>query len=138
MKPKALIVSLLFVQAVILVSAQDKTTLDGVYSNQQASRGEAVYTSACVGCHQPDLTGDGQTPALVGKDFNSDFGDGSLGDLFDRTKISMPADKPGSLSVAEVTDVIAFILSKGKFPAGTADLPAEAAALKQIKFVSPK
>jgi mono/diheme cytochrome c family protein len=138
MKPKMLIGSLVFVQALILVSAQGKTTLDGVYSDAQAKRGEAVYKSTCEGCHQPDLSGDGQTPGLVGKDFNMDWADQSLGDLFERTRISMPADKPGSLKPAEVADVIAFILNKGAFPAGAADLPADAAALKAIKFVSPQ
>lgn len=138
MKPTILIASLVFVQALILVSAQGKTTLDGAYTDAQAKRGEAVYTRACAGCHQPDLSGDGQTPALAGKDFNLDWNDQSLGDLFERTRISMPADKPGSLPAADVADVIAFLLSKGQFPAGQAELPVDAAALKAIRFVSPK
>ena len=62
----------------------------------------------------------------------------SLGDLFERTRISMPADKPGSLAPAEVADVIAFLLSKGAFPAGQTELAPDAAALKGIKFVAPK
>jgi len=138
MKPTVAIGSLLVLQGLILVSAQGKTTLDGVYSEAQAKRGEAVYSSTCAGCHQPDLSGDGQTPPLAGKDFNMDWVDQSVGDLFERTRISMPADKPGSLAPADVADVIAFVLSKGKFPAGSADLPSDAAALKAIKFVSPQ
>jgi mono/diheme cytochrome c family protein len=138
MRPRILIASLVFIQALVLVSAQGKTTLDGVYTDAQATRGEAVYTKACAGCHQADLSGDGQTPPLTGKDFNMDWIDQSLGDLFDRTRISMPADKPGSLAPADVADVIAFLLQKGKFPAGTTELPADAAALKAIKFVGPK
>ncbi len=138
MTRNAVIASLVFVQTVILVSAQGKTTADGVYSAAQAKRGEIVYTKACAGCHQPDLSGDGQTPALAGKDFNMDFNDGSVGDLFERTRISMPADKPGSLPPADVADVIAFILSKGHFPAGQSELPADLAALKAIMFVSAK
>jgi mono/diheme cytochrome c family protein len=138
MKHTALIASLLLVQGFILVSAQGKTTLDGVYTDAQAARGEAAYTKSCAGCHQADLSGDGQTPSLSGKDFNTDWIDQSLGDLFDRTRISMPADKPGSLQPAEVADVIAFLLKKGTFPAGSTELPADLAALKGIKYVAPK
>jgi mono/diheme cytochrome c family protein len=138
MKPRILIASLVFVQGLLLVSAQGKTTLDGVYTEAQAKRGEAVYTKVCAGCHQPDLSGDGQTPPLAGKDFNMDWIDQSLGDLFERTRISMPADKPGSLAPADVADVISFLLSKGTFPAGASELAPDLAALKAIKFVSPK
>ena len=132
------IASLVFVQALILVSAQGKTTLDGLYSEPQASRGEKIYADSCASCHGDDLSGGGQTPALAGKDFNVDWIDLTLGDLFDRTHGTMPADKPGTMTAAQTADVIAYLLKKGNFPAGAADLPADTAALKAIKFVSPK
>jgi mono/diheme cytochrome c family protein len=138
MRPKIAIASLVVLQALVLVSAQGKTTLDGVYSEAQAKRGEKVYTDSCASCHGDDLSGGGQTPALAGKEFNSDWNDLSLGDLFDRTRLSMPADKPGTLTVEQTADVIAFLLKKATFNAGQADLPTDAAALKTIKFVSPK
>jgi mono/diheme cytochrome c family protein len=136
MKPKALIASLVIVQALILVSAQGKTTLDGVYSDAQAARGDKVYKESCASCHGDDLSGGGQAPALAGKEFNGDFADLSMNDLFDRTRISMPADKPGSLKPEQVADVLAFLLQKGTYPAGQAELPPDATALKAIKFVS--
>lgn len=138
MKQQMAIASLLVVQVWIVASAQGKTTLDGVYTEAQAQRGQAVYARACAGCHQSDLSGDGQTPALAGKEFNMDWNDQSIGDLFERTRISMPADAPGSLEPAEVADVIAFLLSKGTFPAGRAELSSDLAALKDVKFVTPK
>ena len=130
--------SLVVLQALILVSAQGKTTLDGIYSDAQAARGEKVYGTSCVTCHGDDLSGGGQTPPLAGKEFNSDWNDLSMGDLYDRTHLSMPADKPGSLTPEQTVDVIAYLLKKGSFPAGQADLPTDTAALKAIKFVSPK
>jgi len=130
--------SLVVLQALILVSAQGKTTLDGIYSDAQAARGEKVYGTSCMTCHGDDLSGGGQTPPLAGKEFNSDWNDLSMGDLYDRTHLSMPADKPGSLTPEQTVDVIAFLLKKGSFPAGQADLPTDTAALKQMKFVSPK
>ena len=138
MKPKALIASLIVVQAFIIVSAQGKTTMDGVYTAAQATRGEKVYTDSCASCHGPDLSGGGQTPELAGKDFNSDWNDLSLGDLFDRTSLTMPADKPGTLKPEQTADLIAFLLQKAKFPAGQTELPSDLAALKTITFVRPK
>jgi mono/diheme cytochrome c family protein len=129
--------TLLAVSALAVVTAQGKSTQDGVYTDAQATRGEAVYTRACVSCHQADLSGGGQAAALVGPDFNADWKDQTLGDLFDRTKISMPADNPGSLSPEDAADVIAFLLSKAKFPAGQTEVPTAPDALKAIKFVAP-
>ena len=138
MRFKVVIASLAVLQALILVSAQGKTTLDGIYSDAQAARGEKVYGTSCMTCHGDDLSGGGQTPPLAGKEFNSDWNDLSMGDLYDRTHLSMPADKPGSLTPEQTVDVIAYLLKKGSFPAGQADLPTDTAALKAIKFVSSK
>jgi S-disulfanyl-L-cysteine oxidoreductase SoxD len=138
MRAKWIIAALVAAQLGIVALAQDKTTLDGVYTDAQAARGEAVYTKSCASCHQPDLAGDGMAPSLSGKDFNTDWVDQTMSDLFERTRISMPGDKPGSLQPNEVADVLAFLLSKGKFPAGQTELPPDAAALKGIKFVAPK
>jgi polar amino acid transport system substrate-binding protein len=138
MKPGFLIASLVFVQALVLVSAQGKTTLDGIYTEEQARRGEKIYADSCASCHGPDLSGGGQTPGLAGKEFNMDWSDLALSDLFDRTRATMPADAPGTLKPEQAADVIAFILQKGSFPAGQTELPADAAAIKAITFVSPK
>ena len=138
MRFRVAIASLVVLQALILASAQGKTTLDGVYREAQATRGEKVYAASCASCHGDDLSGGGQTPALTGKEFNGDWNDLSMGDLFDRTRLSMPADKPGSLTPEQTVDVIAYLLKKGSFPVAQADLPTDTAALKGIKYVSPK
>jgi mono/diheme cytochrome c family protein len=138
MRCRVAIASLVVLQALILASAQGKTTLDGIYSEAQATRGEKVYAASCASCHGDDLSGGGQTPPLAGKEFNSDWNDLSMGDLYDRTHLSMPADKPGSLTPEQTVDVITYLLKKGSFPTGQADLPTDTVALKAIKFVSPK
>ena len=132
------IASLLLAQGLILVSAQGKTTADGIYTEAQATRGQKVYADSCASCHGDDLSGGGQAPALAGKDFNVDWTDLAVSDLFERTHGTMPADKPGTLTPAQTADVLAFLLQKGNFPAGQTELPADAAALKAIKFVAPK
>ena len=138
MKLTVPIASLVVVQALIVVSAQGKTTLDGIYTEAQATRGWKIYAESCASCHGDDLSGGGQTPALAGKEFNGDWNDLTMNDLFDRTRLSMPADKPGTLKPEQTADVIAYLLKKGNFPAGAADLPAEIAALKAITFVPAK
>ena len=138
MKARLGIASLLLVQALILVSAQGKTTLDGVFTAAQAARGQKIYADSCSSCHGEDLSGGGQAPALAGKDFNVDWTDLAMSDLFDRTNGTMPADKPGTLTPAQTVDVLAFLLQKGNFPAGQTELATDAAALKAIKFVAPK
>jgi len=136
MTRKLMMASLILAQGWIAASAQ--STGNGLYTEAQAKRGEATYTTACASCHGTDMTGDGQTPSLTGKDFDLQWNDQPLSDLFERIHATMPADNPGSLKPAEVADVIAFILSKSKAPAGTTDLPADMAALKQLKYVAPK
>jgi mono/diheme cytochrome c family protein len=133
-----LIGSMLLAQALIIVSAQGKTTLDGVYTEAQAARGQKIYADSCSGCHSDDLSGGGQAPALTGKDFNMDWIDLAMSDLFDRTSGTMPADKPGTLKPDQAVDVIAYLLQKGGFPAGQSELPSDSTALKGIKFVAPK
>ena len=132
------IASLAFAQALILVSAQGKTTLDGIYTAEQAARGQKIYTDSCASCHGDDLSGGGQTPPLAGKEFNMDWIDLAMSDLFDRTRGTMPADKPGTLKPEQAADVIAYLLQKATFPAGQTELPADTAALKEIKFVGPR
>jgi hypothetical protein len=77
-------------------------------------------------------------PPLVGGDFNADWVGLPLNDLFERMRVSMPQNNPGSLSRQQNADILAFMLSAGKYPAGKTELPKEAEALKTIKFEAPK
>jgi hypothetical protein len=59
-----------------------------------------------------------------------------LSDLFDRIRVSMPQDKPGSLSRQQAADLVAYILGFNKVPAGHTELPGDAEILKGIKIAS--
>jgi cytochrome c len=127
--------------AVILaaVAAQGtgpRSVWDGVYTDAQAKRGEKVSTEQCARCHGQTLTGAEAAPALVGDVFNANWEGVALGDLFERIRISMPQDTPGSLSRQQNVDVIAYLLKAGKFPAGDQELVTDATVLAQIRFVS--
>jgi mono/diheme cytochrome c family protein len=106
----------------------------GVYGEAQAKRGEATANKACGSCHGVDLMGGEAGPALVGLEFLGNWNQQTLGDLFDRIHATMPADAPGSLSLADTADVVARILQLNKFPVGQKDLPSDTSALGQIKI----
>jgi|1186.fasta_scaffold912251_1 mono/diheme cytochrome c family protein len=120
--------------AVPIAVAQTKSTQDGVYSDAQAARGETLYGKTCASCHGPDLEGTGQAPALSDADFAKEWDGQPLSDLFERIHQTMPGDAPGTLKAADVADVLAFLLKKGRHPAGSAELPADPEALKSVTF----
>jgi mono/diheme cytochrome c family protein len=117
--------------------AQVQTTQGGVYTESQATRGEAPYAKACASCHGAALEGDGQAPALAGKEFDDEWSGRPLVDLFERIRVTMPADAPGTLRPSEVADVLALLLSRGRQPTGTTELPTASAALQSIRFAPP-
>jgi len=109
-----------------------KSVKEGVYTAEQAKRGETMYKENCAACHGEDLAGSGPMPALAGNDFVANWK--TVGDLFEKTHSSMPASAPGSLSEQQTSDIIAFMLSKSNFPAGTTELAVKQDALMQIKI----
>jgi mono/diheme cytochrome c family protein len=121
-----------------LAIAQTQTTQTGVYTEAQARRGNAVYGQACASCHGPELEGDRQAPPLAGSEFDRDWDGRPLADLFDRIRTTMPGDAPGTLKSGEVADVLAFMLEKGRHPAGSMELPADSELLKAITYAAPK
>src|SRR6266550_2477142 len=107
---------------VVLGAAQSQSIWDGIYTEEQAKRGEAIYSASCASCHGPDLSGGEMAPGLVGGQFGSNWDGLSVGDLYERIRVSMPQDNPGSLSRQENADVLAYLFSKGSFPPGKSEL----------------
>jgi mono/diheme cytochrome c family protein len=139
MKMRYLSVAVGFFAALGLLVAQSaKSTRDGVYTLEQAKRGRAAYSEHCFECHGRDLTGDVETRPLVGYEFTTNWADGSMLRLFDRVRITMPADKPGTLSRQQVADILAFVLQTNGYPAGNEELSTRSEILDQIKFEVPK
>jgi len=106
----------------------------GVYTDVQAKRGEGIANKQCVSCHGAELAGGEAGPTLVGLEFLGNWNSLTLGDLFDRIHTTMPADAPGSLSVQDTGDVIAYVLKLNKYPAGEKELPTDVSALGQVKI----
>ena len=85
---------------------------DGVFSKEQAERGAAAYKTACSECHGNDLAGDGFAPALSGGEFMGNWNDLSVGDLFERIRISMPPSGPGGVTPAQKADIVAHLMNR--------------------------
>ena len=111
-----------------------KSIWDGVFTDEQANRGKALYSENCASCHGSELTGGEMAPPLSGGEFMAGWDGLTIGDLFERIRISMPQNSPGSLSGQQNSDILAFMFSANKFPAGSAELPKDAGILKTIKF----
>jgi mono/diheme cytochrome c family protein len=126
--------TILLLHATVHAQPPTKSIWDGVYSEEQATRGKALYAQECASCHGSELTGGEMAPPLAGGEFMAGWDGLTIGDLFERVRISMPQNAPGSLSGQQNADVLSFVFSSNKFPAGTSELPKEAGILKQIKF----
>lgn len=127
-----------FSTANVRLQAQQKTQWDGVFTEDQAKRGEPLYAEKCSSCHGPDMNGGEMAPGLTGGEFQANWNDLTLGDLFERMRISMPQNNPGSLSRQQNADILAAILRKGNYPAGKAELPTQTEMLNMYKFSSQK
>jgi mono/diheme cytochrome c family protein len=110
----------------------------GVYTATQVARGDVAYREECANCHGTALEGGDMTPALVGGGFTSNWNDLTVGDLFERIRVTMPLDRPGKLTRQQNADVIAFLLNSNGWPEGKTDLGVDLGALKQIRIQSTK
>ena len=119
--------------------AQAQTAADGVYTEAQAMRGATVYAEQCASCHGEDMTGVPDLfPALIGDTFAANWQGKSVGELFEKVSLTMPALDPGSLMPAQVADLVAHALSASEYPAGTAELAPDVEALKGITINAPE
>ncbi|MDA1289587.1 MAG: cytochrome c [Proteobacteria bacterium] len=117
--------------------AQDSDLIwDGVYSIDQASRGETVYSETCVSCHGQDLGGNSNSPGLVGMGFMFLWEGRTLGEFFEKIRSDMPTDRPGQLTQQNYLDVLAYILLKNAFPSRTEELSANLNILNGITISS--
>jgi mono/diheme cytochrome c family protein len=118
--------------------AISRSVWDGVYTEEQSKRGEAVYRTACAKCHGDTLTGGEAAPPLTGGEFLANWNGLTVGDLFERIRVSMPADRPGELKSAQNADILAYMLHVNQFPAGRIELERQTEILKQIRFEAKK
>jgi len=108
-----------------------RTAQDGVYTDAQAARGQAVYDKQCASCHGQGLKGSA-APPLVGDGFAASWQGQPLLELATKIQKTMPADAQGTLSATDTADLVALILKSGGFPASRTELASTEAALKTV------
>lgn len=115
-----------------------RTVWDGVYTKEQAQRGEGLYAQHCSSCHGPDLSGNDEAAALVGSAFLANWDGLSVGDLTERVRVTMPPNNLGKLTRQQITDILSYALSFNSFPAGKTELDPKAELQKQIRIDGTK
>ena len=132
MDRRVLVIAGLLAGAAALAAQTPRTVWDGVYTDEQAARGEMLYADRCGKCHGDTLGGVEAAPALTGTTFYSNWEGEPLEALFDRIRTTMPQDKPGSMSRAQNADILAHILRVGGYPAGPMPIEGQAGALAAV------
>jgi mono/diheme cytochrome c family protein len=117
-----------------VAQAPPRTVWDGIYVEEQASRGEDVFLKNCSYCHGTDLGGgdDPNGPALKGNGFLSRWRGKSVANLFHKIAETMPANNPGILTADSCSEVISYILKANGIPSGSSPLPNDPERLEQV------
>jgi S-disulfanyl-L-cysteine oxidoreductase SoxD len=115
-------------------AAVTRSVWDGVYTKEQANRGQATYREECLKCHGENLGGGEGGPPLAGEEFLRKWNGKTVGDLSRVISKTMPADDPGNLSSREYSNIVAYLLSVNEFPAGQKELDRDVAALNEIRI----
>ena len=124
--------------AAALFAQPARSVWDGVYTDDQARRGASLYAKECAACHGTELTGGEEAPALSGGGFISNWNGLTLGDLFERTRTTMPQGSPGRVSRQQHADILAYILSVNRFPPGKTEVEPKTEVLRQVRFEAEK
>jgi uncharacterized protein len=119
-------------------AAQDarSTIWDGVYTEDQAKRGEQSYARACAKCHAEDLLGSTNAPALVGQVFFGRFDRTSADEVIDVIRRTMPQEAPDTLGMPVYADIVSYLFRSNGAPGGKSELPVDRAKLREILVTS--
>jgi len=111
------------------LSAQDgaASVQSGVYSEEQAERGEQLFGEACMVCHQPEEFADGG--------YMDGWSGMNVNDLVEFIRSTMPEDNPGRLKRQEYIDIVAFLFQQNGLPAGETEMIRK--ELKNIHIEGP-
>ena len=121
--------------SVISLAQVSKSQWDGVYTDAQASRGEALYVDNCIMCHGTTLLGTILAPAVAGPEFLAKWNRKPLSLVFNIIQTRMPLNLSGHLSPQQNTDILAYMLKKSGSPAGEKELASRAETLTAVTVV---
>ena len=121
---RAIAFTFLFTMAAAAQEKPGRTVWDGVYTNDQAKRGEAVFAVRCLACHSTGFQRTG---------FVERWREDKLSGFFTFISTYMPRDNPGSAKQNEYLDIAAYIMSNNDLPAGPNELTYEALSTIQVQ-----
>ncbi|MBJ18338.1 MAG: hypothetical protein CL933_02835 [Deltaproteobacteria bacterium] len=121
----------------------------GFYSAAQAARGKAYFAGSCETCHRAEPShgarGEGpESASASGIRMGSQLiamplmGQGlmkyrhNVGDLYLKTRTTMPIEYPGALSEQSYLDIIAYLLQAKGYPAGDRELLGDLEAMSAM------
>jgi mono/diheme cytochrome c family protein len=99
------------------------STADGVYTVEQARRGEKLLRDECSACHMQDR--------FTGR-FLQAWNGATVGLLYDRIRTTMPEDRPSGLKTREYADILAYIFELNGIPPGEEELASRKSELDRI------
>jgi cytochrome c5 len=124
----ALAVLLLAALAAEAQNASSPSILSGVFTAEQAKRGNDAYQASCSACHGSDLHAtDPEAVDLAGPAIRAKWNGKTLQDRFETIRDTMPPGNTNTLGDKTYMDILAFILQSNEFPAGTQELGPETA-----------
>ena len=112
---------------------------DGIYTDEQAGEGQAIYVSGCSVCHGKQLEGvpDEGNPALAAASFMVEWDGQTMADLV-RHIHAAPNDQPGDIDPVTGVALAAFILNQNGVPSGKTALSTDRADQAKILFTERK
>ncbi|MFW6078082.1 MAG: c-type cytochrome [Gemmatimonadota bacterium] len=103
-----------------------RSVLDGVFTEEQATRGGELFADRCAECHSTyEFSSTGYLLSWVGT---------TLDQLYDLIATTMPYDRPGALPAEEYAAVLAYLLELNAYPAGGSALADDRDALRGIRI----
>ena len=121
-------VGMVLAMAWTLAAQEGPTSVQaGVYSEEQAQRGEQLFSEACLVCHQPE--------EFAAGGYMDGWNGMNLNDFVEFIRSTMPEDNPGRLKRQEYIDIVAFMLQQNGLPAGETEMVRK--VLKDIQIEGP-
>jgi len=132
MKPRTGLVLLLTLLCVWAAAAaqSERSVWDGVYTEDQAVRGQNTFGVSCGRCHD--------VADFSGPSFLQGWEASTVLDLFQLLQKTMPMDNPGTLRPQDYADVISYFFRANRIPAGKDELDTDAEHLKLIRITQKK
>jgi len=122
----------------LLHAQETRSTSTGVFTEEQAKKGEAAYQSRCASCHGADLhSTEAEAPDLTEGAFKFGWQGKTVAERFDTIRKTMPPQRAGSLDDQTYLDIVTYILRFNNVPSGNQALQPDLDKLKQIVISAP-